>query len=111
VAQLVMVDEILITERHGHHALAHQRPYLVLDQLRPPPVMEAGSEAIDQPDGTIRRTQQQRPGIGCDLAAMESRLYAAAFNAGKSEQALVSLCQHRGGPPSQLKLLSQNNFL
>jgi hypothetical protein len=44
VAQLVVVVEILITERDREHPLADQRRDLVLDQILPPLVVKALAE-------------------------------------------------------------------
>ena len=45
VAELVMIDEVLMAERDAEDALADQGGDLVLDPLRRPRVAEAGGEA------------------------------------------------------------------
>jgi hypothetical protein len=48
VAQLVVVDQILIAERDAEHPLADQPRHLVLHRAPPPAVDEAGGEPLDR---------------------------------------------------------------
>jgi hypothetical protein len=57
----------------------------VLDQFGPARVMEAGGEAIDQADSSIRRTKQQRAGFRGDRPTIERRLHPAALDTGESK--------------------------
>ena len=63
MAQLVVVDQILVAERDAEHPLRHHGLDRVLDLRRVPPVIEAGGEPGHQPDRAIGRAEQQRPGI------------------------------------------------
>ena len=56
MAQLVMVDEILITPRDPKHPLANQCLHLVLDQIRRAAVRKTTGKPVDEPDRPIRRT-------------------------------------------------------
>ena len=58
VAQLVVIDEVFITQRQRKNPLPDQRPDGVLDQLRRAAVSETLGKPIDQPDRLIRRPQQ-----------------------------------------------------
>jgi len=71
VAQFVMLDQILVTQRDADDPLHHQRLYAVLDELAVAAVLEAGSETAGQSDDAISGTQQQGTGVGADAAAVE----------------------------------------
>ena len=71
VAELVVVDQVLVAERDAEHALADQRRDLVLDPLRHARVAEAGGEAPDQADRPVGGAEQQRAGVRGDRAAVE----------------------------------------
>ena len=83
VAQLVVVVEILVTERDPEHPLADQRRDLVLDQVRASLVVKARRKPIDQSDRTIRRAQKQRASIRRHQAAIKPRFHSTAFNGSK----------------------------
>ena len=100
VAQLVMIIEVLVAQRDPEHPLAHQGRHLVLDQLLPPRVPEAAGEALDELDRTIRRTQQQCPGIRRDGAPVERRHHRTSFYRCKIKPIRNTLCRHRGAPLS-----------
>ena len=73
VPQLVVIVEVLVAERDPEHPLTDQGRYLMLDQLRSATIDEARGKAIDQPDRPVGRSQQQRPGVRRDRAAIKSR--------------------------------------
>src|SRR5689334_2517299 len=54
--ELIMVGEVLVTERDAEHALQHHGPDAVLHQFRHAPIGKAGAEAFGQPDGTVGRS-------------------------------------------------------
>jgi len=95
VAQLVVIDQILIAQRNSKDALPDQRFDLVLDQLRRPAVGETRGKPLDQPDRPIRRPQQQRTRIRGHPAAVKPRHHRALFNGYKSQQVRATLCLHR----------------
>src|SRR5262249_1189579 len=66
VAQVVVVDQILVAKRDAEHTLSHQRRNLMLDQLLTPCVIEASRKPRHQSDRSIRLSQQQRSSIGGD---------------------------------------------
>jgi hypothetical protein len=47
VAQLVVVDQVLVAQRQAEHPLPDQRRDAVLDQRRRPRIAEAGREPVD----------------------------------------------------------------
>ena len=110
VAQFVVIVEILIAERDPEHPLADQRHHLMLDQFLTSLVMKACREPLHHPDRTIRRAQQQRPGIRGDRPAVERRHHFAAFHGCKSKQIRATLCRHRGAPRNNEKSLQHNAF-
>ena len=82
----------------------------MLDQVRPARIREAGCEALDQADGTIRRPEQKRSRIGRDCPAIKAGFHPAAFDGCKTKQACATLCRHRGAPLLRGKALLQKNF-
>jgi hypothetical protein len=110
VAELVVVDQVLVAERDAEHPLADQGRRLVLDALRRPRVAEAGSEATDQADRPVRGPEQQRPGVGGDRPAVEAGHHTPGLDRCELEQRRVTLRRHRGPPLRRVKSLSQKNF-
>ena len=78
---------------------------------RLPTVRETGGEAIDQPDRTIRRTQQQCARVRGHRAAAEIGHNVTPLQAGKTHRLRVTLREHRGTPLQLTKSLMQKNFL
>ena len=80
MAQLVVVDQVLVAERDAEHPLPDQRRHLVHHPLRRPAVGEAGREALDQPDRPVGRPEQQPARVRGDRAAVEIRHHRAAID-------------------------------
>jgi hypothetical protein len=110
VAQLIVVVQILVTQRNAEDALANQRADLMLDQLRAAVVGEAGSKPIHQANRPVRRSQQQRTRVRRYPPPIERCHHGATRNRCKFKQRRVTLCRHRGTPPLQKKSFSQKNF-
>jgi hypothetical protein len=108
--QLVVVEQVLVAERDAEDALADQSGDLVLDPLRVAGIGEASGEAPHQPDGPIRRPEQQSAGIRGDRSTVEAGHHSAALNRCKREQRRATLRLHRGPPLHRRKALSQKNF-
>jgi hypothetical protein len=98
VAQLVVIDQILITQRNAEYALPDQRPHLVLDQRRRAAIGKTRREPLDQADRPIRRPQQQGPRVRSHPAAVKPRYHRVPFDGCKSKQIRATLCQHRVSP-------------
>jgi hypothetical protein len=98
VAELVVVDEVLIAERDAEHALADQGRKGVLDEVRGAGILEAGREALDQADGAICGAEQESPGIGGDRPTCERGHHRASLDRCKEEVFGITLCGHRGVP-------------
>ena len=110
MAQLIVIDQVLVAERDAEHPLRHHRLDPVLDLHLDTTVLEAGREPRHQADRAIGRAEQQGPGIGRDLAAIEGSHHLAAFDHFITEQVAATLRRHRGTPLRQLKSLSQKNY-
>ena len=96
MAQLIVIDQVLIAERQSEHPLADQRLDLVLDQLLAARVPKAGGKPIDDTDRPVRRAKQHRAGVRSDASAVESRRHRTAFNRFKAKQIRDTVCLHRG---------------
>jgi hypothetical protein len=102
VPELVVIDQVLIAQRHSEHPLPDQRLDRVLDQLLPTGVAETGREAANQSDRPVRRPKQQRSSVRSDASAVERRHHRTAFNRYKSKQIRHTVRLHRGAPRVQL---------
>jgi hypothetical protein len=98
VAQLVVINQILIAQRNPEDALSDHGPDLMLDQLWGAAIGETRSKPLDQSDRAIRRSQQQGPRIRGHAAAVKPRHHRTALHACKSKQIRVTLCRHRVSP-------------
>jgi hypothetical protein len=110
MAELVVVDYVLMAKGDAEHPLADQGGHLVPDPLRRPRVAEAGGDAADQADRSIRCAEQQRTGIRRDGAAVEAGDHGPTLNGCEIEQPWATLCRHRGPPLHRREALSQKNF-
>ncbi len=110
MAQLVMVDQILVAKREGQDALAHKGWQGVLDVLGATGILEAGGHALDQADGAIGGPQEQGAGIGRDGPTIKGRDHAPPLDGCKSEQIWATVCVHRGAPLNQHKSLWQKHY-
>jgi hypothetical protein len=110
VAQLVMVDDILISERNAEHPLGHHRRNAVLDLGLDPTVIEAAGEPPHQADRPIGGAEQQRPSVRGGVATVEGGDHLTALDDFITEQVPATLCRHRGSPLRQLKSLWQKSY-
>ena len=110
VAQLVVIDEILVAQRDPDDPLHEQGLDAVLDQLRAAPVDEAPREPAHQIERPVGSAQQQGPGVRGHRAAIERRDHLAPLDRFISEQLAATLCRHRGLLRTGLKSLSQRSY-
>ena len=110
VAQGVVVDQILVTQRQREHALADQGGHAVLDLIRRAVIDETGREPPDQADRPIGGAQEQRAGVGGNHPAIKSGHHRTALDACKLEPIRATVCRHRGTPLLGPKTLLQKNF-
>jgi hypothetical protein len=96
--QLVVVDQILVTQGNPEHPLTHQARHLVDHQLGRTVIGEASGKAFDQVDLPISGAQQQRPSLRGHRPAIERSHYLAPFDGCKAKQIRATLCLHRDSP-------------
>jgi hypothetical protein len=111
VAQLLVIDEVFITESDGEHPLADQRRQPVLDQVAAAIIAKTGSEPIDKPDRLLRGAQQQRAGVRRHPPGVERGDDPAAFGGSKIEAFRGTLCRHRGNLSAGPKYLRKQRLL
>jgi len=80
VAQLIVVDEILVPQRDPEHPLRHHGRDAVLDQGRCAAVLETGGEPVHQADRPISGPKQHRSGIRRRITTVKRRLYCTPFS-------------------------------
>ena len=98
MAQLVVVDQVLVAQRDPEHPLTHQSPHRVFDQLRRTVIGEAAGKALNQADLPIGGAEQHRSGLRGHRAAVKRRYHPSPFNACKAKQIRATLCLHRDSP-------------
>ena len=98
MAQIVVVEHVLIAQCDAEDALADQRRHRVLDPLRRPAVGETASKAIDQLNRPVARPQQKGTGIRGDLTAIKRAHHRAPFDACKFVALRTTLRRHRDSP-------------
>jgi hypothetical protein len=94
VAQLVVVDQVLVAE----HPLTHQARHFVYDQVSRPVIGEAARKTLDHSDLPIGGAEQHRPGLRGHRATVKRRHHRPPFNACKAKQIRATLCLHRDSP-------------
>jgi hypothetical protein len=110
VAQLIVVDQVLVAERDAEHALCHHRLDRVLDLRLRAVVKKTRREPRRQVDRPIGRAEQQPAGIRRVVPAVERGHHLAALDRFISEQVAAPLRRHRGAPLRQLKSLSLKSY-
>ena len=110
MAQLVMIDQVLVAERDADNLLHHQGANLMLDQLRPPTVAEVPGKAFGQPDRPIGRTEQQRTSIRGDRPAVKPGDHDTPRSLSKFKLLRATLCRHQGIPTNRKRSLLQKHF-
>ena len=110
VAQMIVIDQVLVPKRDAKHALRHHRRDRVLDLRLSAVVDEARRKPPDQMDRAIGRAEQQPASVRRALPAVERGDHLAPFDHFITEQVAATLCRHRGIPPERLNSLSQKNY-
>ena len=110
VAELVVVVQVLVTQRDAGDTLHHQGLDRVFRVGGVAIVFEAGGQPAGQAEHMIGGAQEQGAGIAANRSAVERRGDGAAFDTCKVEPVRVTLCRHRGIPLLCGKSLSQKNF-
>ena len=111
LAQFVVIIEILVAQHQAKDPLPNQRLDPVLDVTRIATIGEATREPADQSKAAINLSQQQRPRVRGNVAAIETRYHSPPLNRFKFEQRRATLCLHRGDPWITEKTLLHNDSL
>jgi hypothetical protein len=98
VTQLVVIDQVFVTQRQREDPLPDQCHHFVFDQLWGAAVGETPGKPLDQSDRPICRPQQQGTRIRGDLAAVKPGHHRTPLDACKTEQIRATLCLHRVSP-------------
>ena len=98
MTQLIMIIEILITERDPEHPLADQSHDLVFNKVWTPQIVKTRRESLHHADRTICRAQQQRTGVRGHWTSVERGDHFASFDGCKFEEIRGTVCRHRGAP-------------
>ena len=98
VAQFVVVDQILVTQRNPKDPLPNQSRNRVLDQLRRAAVLEAAGKPRDHTDRPVGRAKQHRAGVRGHRAAVEPSDNRTPLDRCKAKQIRATLCRHRASP-------------
>ena len=80
VAQIIVVVEILISQRDAEHALADKRGHRVFDISAITRVAKAAGQATNQTDRLVRRSQKKPTGIRRHRPAVEFGHHGPALN-------------------------------
>src|SRR4051812_12631077 len=110
MAELVVVVEVLITQRNADNPLHHQRLDGMLGVGRIAAVLEAGRQTSGQAQHPVRRPQQQYTSIAGDGAAIKGGNNRTPVSTCKVALVWVTLCRHRGLPLLRDKALLQKKF-
>ena len=95
-AQLIVIVEILITQRQPVDALGDQLAHAVFDLPGLAVIAEAGGELPHDAAALFGLAQQQRAAVGGDGAAIETGHHLAAAVVGEGEAGWGTLCHGRG---------------
>jgi hypothetical protein len=96
--KVVVIVEVLVTQRNPEHPLTNQGRNAMFDQFLPAIIIETPGKPINQPDYPIRRRQQQGSGVRRDRSPIKTTHNFAASNGSKFKPFRVTLCLHRGVP-------------
>jgi hypothetical protein len=110
VAQLVVVDDILVPKRDAKDPLAQHRRQLVDDERRAATVAEARGKPGHEVDRSVGLPKQECACVRADLAAIERTHNMAPLDGSEIQRILATLCRHRGASRFTLKSLLHNNF-
>src|SRR5690606_17130166 len=81
LAQLIVIVQILISQRQRKQPLAQQRAHRMLDQLWVASVNKTARQAIDQSNRIVRALEQQRSSLRGDPPAIKGSHHPATLNA------------------------------
>jgi hypothetical protein len=106
MAQVVVVVQVLISERDAEYPLPDQRGHRVLDKSAVARVAKAAGQATNQTDRLVRRSQQQPARVRRHRPAVEFGYDGPPFNWRKPTRFRATLRPHRGTSLRQPKPFS-----
>lgn len=95
MAQLVVIDQVLVAQRNARHSLTHQARHRVFDQIGRPVIGEAVGKALDQPNMPVGRAEQHRTGFRGHRSTIKRCRHSPPFNRCKAKQICATLCLYR----------------
>jgi hypothetical protein len=104
VTQLIVIVQILVTERQPHYPLTDQRAYRVFHHSRTPVVPKTSRELGEQTGAPVNLPQQQSAPVRAQLSAIKLGHYFASANRLETHLNLVTLCLSHAAAPSAFKL-------
>ena len=110
VAQLVVVDQILVAQRKPKHPLTHHARHRVLHQISGTVIGKTIGKALDQSDLPIGGAEQQRSGLRSHPPAVKPRHHLVPFDGCKAKQIRATLCPHRDPPGPEINRLCNSIF-
>ncbi len=108
VAQIFMVVDVFVAQRHRVHPLAQQRQKLVRDLARLALVVEPARQARQQAEPAVRQSQKQRPANRRNIAAREIRLDPAPTTTWKFDLRKGTISHRRAPRYFWIKQLNYN---
>ena len=108
--QLVVVVEVLVSQRDARDPLRHQRPHRMLRETGVAVVREAAGHPVEEAQRPVDAPQQQRSGVRRDRSAVERGGHPAAPDSLKRERNRFTLCRHRSSVGNRSKLLAYLNL-
>ncbi len=95
-AQLIVIVEVLITQRQSVDALGDQLAHAVFDLRGLAVIAETVGEFPHDTGALFKLAQQHAAAVGADRAAIETGYHLAARMVGEGEAGLCTLCHGRG---------------
>ena len=95
-AQLIVIVEVLITQRQPVDALGDQLAHAVFNLRGLPIIAETVGELAHDAGALFELAQQHRAAVGADRAAIETGHHLAARMVGEGEAGWGTLCHGRG---------------
>ncbi len=98
MAQLVMVDQVLVAQAQAEHPLTHQGAHVMHHPRRIATIHKAAGEAIQQAYGLVGGRQQHRARVRSQPAAVKSAHNFTPAGLSQIQRIWDTLLGHRGTP-------------
>src|SRR3954454_14647129 len=111
MAQVVVVDEVLVAKRQAEDTLTHQAPHPMGDEGWVTPIAKARCEPVNEPDGLIRRAEKQSRGLRSHAPGVERGHEFASARPSERHPGRATVCGHRGAPSVRAQLVLTKQVL